>query len=168
MEHHLLEFNLIGSNYAPVANSDLALGITYLTHAYFNFVQILALAKNGSALRSHVLAYIGNPWNSLLVWNFRLRLSLDIWYVASSSRPLPSLFKLWPRGQKWLHPMGHIFYIYLYRANMNNSVCLKAWGLEPWYLICSFILCSSTKFVQIIPLWPKMTPLWELHICLGL
>ena len=27
--------------------------------------------------------------------------SLDIWYVASPSKPLPSLFKLCHRGPKW-------------------------------------------------------------------
>ena len=42
------------------------------------------------------------------------------WYEASSSRPLPSLFKLCPWGQKWPHPAGHIFYIGLYREHMKN------------------------------------------------
>ena len=30
--------------------------------------------------------------------------SLDIWYVASPSGPTPSLFKLYPWGQKWPCP----------------------------------------------------------------
>ena len=33
-----------------------------------------------------------------------------IWYVASPSGPLPSLFKLCPMGQKWPCSGGHIFY----------------------------------------------------------
>ena len=37
--------------------------------------------------------------------------SIDIWHVASSSRPLQSLSKLWHWGQKWPHPRGHMFYI---------------------------------------------------------
>ena len=37
-----------------------------------------------------------------------------MWYVASPGGPLPSLFKLWPRGQKWPNSGGHIFYIGLY------------------------------------------------------
>ena len=38
-------------------------------------------------------------------------LELDIWYVASTSEPLPSLFKLCLWGQKWVHLGGHMFYI---------------------------------------------------------
>ena len=48
--------------------------------------------------------------------------SLDIWYVASLSVPLPSLFKLCPWGQKWPNPGGHMFYIALFRANMKNRL----------------------------------------------
>ena len=51
--------------------------------------------------------------------------SLDIWYVASPSGPLPSLFKLWPR------PGGQMFYIGLYREKVKKSSCLKPQGLEP-------------------------------------
>ena len=41
--------------------------------------------------------------------------SLDIWYahVASPGRPLPSLFKLCPWGQKWPHP-GVTCFTYAY------------------------------------------------------
>ena len=41
--------------------------------------------------------------------------SLDIWYEASTGRPLPSLFKLDPWGQKWPRPRDHMLYIGLYR-----------------------------------------------------
>ena len=35
--------------------------------------------------------------------------SFDIWYVASSSGPLPRLCKLCPLGQNWPNPGGHRF-----------------------------------------------------------
>ena len=56
---------------------------------------------------------------------------LDIWYEASSSRLLPSLFKLYSWGQKWPRPGGHMFYIGLYRENVKKTSCLKPQGLEP-------------------------------------
>ena len=37
----------------------------------------------------------------------RMGQSFDIWYVASSSRPLLSLFIRYPLGQKWPRPGGH-------------------------------------------------------------
>ena len=37
--------------------------------------------------------------------------TVDIWYVASTSGPKPSLFKLCVWGQKWAGPGGHMFYI---------------------------------------------------------
>ena len=40
---------------------------------------------------------------------------VDIWYVASPSGPLPSLFKLSPLAQKWRQLGGHMFNIGLYR-----------------------------------------------------
>ena len=51
--------------------------------------------------RSHVPeAYIGKKtWKHLLVRN-HVAQSLDMWYVASPSGPLPSLFKLCPMDQK--------------------------------------------------------------------
>ena len=62
-------------------------------------------------------------------------LELDIWYVASPSGPLPSLFKLYPWGQKWPCPGCQMFYIGLYRENTETSF-LKPEGLaiEIWYL----------------------------------
>ena len=41
--------------------------------------------------------------------------ALIYWYEASSSRLLPSLFKLYPWSQKWPRPGGHMFYTGLYR-----------------------------------------------------
>ena len=52
-----------------------------------------------------------------------------MWYVASPSEPLPSLFKLYPWGQKWPGPASHMFYLGLYRENMKKSSCLKPLGL---------------------------------------
>ena len=63
-------------------------------------------------------------------------LDLAIWYVASPSGPLPSLFKLYPLGQKCPRTRGHMSYIGLFRQNMKKSSCLKPKGLEPLYLVC--------------------------------
>ena len=76
-------------------------------------------------------------------------------YVASSSGPLPSLFKLNPWGQKWPHPGGHMFYIGLYSENHEKiflSHSLKPYGLESWYLVWGIIWWTSTKFVQMAQL----------------
>ena len=51
-------------------------------------------------------------------------------YEASSSGPLPSLFKLCSWGQKLPRPRGHVFYIGLYRENIDTSSHLKPQGLE--------------------------------------
>ena len=53
-------------------------------------------------------------------------------------------------------PWGHNFYISLYRENMKKSSCLKPQRIEPWYLVCSIYLWTSTKFVQIMPPGPKI------------
>ena len=91
MKHHLMDLYQVCSNYAPWANNCPTTGVSCLT-----------------------LAYRGKTWKNLLVWNHKAY-SLDILYVASPSRPLPSLFKLCPWGQKWLRLGGHMFYIGLYR-----------------------------------------------------
>ena len=54
------------------------------------------------------------------------------------------------------NPLGHMFYIGLYRENMKKSSCLKSYVLEPWYIVSSITLRSSTLFVQIMPLGPKI------------
>ena len=41
--------------------------------------------------------------------------AIDIWYIASSSGPLPSLFELYSWGQKWSRPGGQLYYMGLYR-----------------------------------------------------
>ena len=51
-------------------------------------------------------------------------------YEASSSGPLPSLFKLCSWGQKLPRPRV-TFYIGLYRENIDTSSHLKPQGLEP-------------------------------------
>ena len=65
--------------------------------------------KNGPATGgSHVLRSLisGKTWKNRLVWNHQA-LSLDIWYVACPSKPLPSLFKLCPWGQIRPYPRWH-------------------------------------------------------------
>ena len=100
MQHHLVDLYQICSNYAPGAKMALHLGPG---------------AKNGPASKSHVLHRLiqGEPWKNLLFWNHKVK-SHDIWYVASPGKPLRSLFKLYPWGQKWARSWGHMFYIGLY------------------------------------------------------
>ena len=76
-------------------------------------------------------------------------LGREPWYVASPSGPLPSLFKLCSLGQKWPRPRGHIG---LYKINSFRiwSCCISK------ALVCSITKETSTKFVQIVPLGPKM------------
>ena len=45
-------------------------------------------------------------------------MTIDIWYLALPSGPLPSLFKLQPWGQKWPRPGGHMFYIENVKKNL--------------------------------------------------
>ena len=42
-----------------------------------------------------------------------------------------SFVQIMPVGLKWPKPWGHIFYIGLYRENINKSSWLKPQGLEP-------------------------------------
>ena len=75
-------------------------------------------------------------------------LSHGIWYEASPSEPLPSLFKLYPWGQKRPHPRGHMFYIGLYREKhekkfLSETIRLRALifsmkhHLVDFYQVCS-------------------------------
>ena len=57
-----------------------------------------------------------------------------------------------------------MFYIGSYRENMKKSSCLKPYGLESLYLVCSITWWNSTKFVQIMPLGPKMAPPQGSHV----
>ena len=120
-------------------------------------VQIIALgSKNGPVPGSLVLHRpIQGKTKNLLVWKQKAR-AFDIWYIASPSGPLPRLFKLLPWGQKWLHPGADIFYIDLYRENLQKSSYLKPEGLGLWYLVHSFTYWTSAKTVQITALVPKM------------
>ena len=56
--------------------------------------------------------------------------ALMCFFVASPSRPLPSLLKICPLGKIGL-PRVNMFCIGLYRENMNESSCLKPGGMEP-------------------------------------
>ena len=51
---------------------------------------------------------------------------------------------------------GHMFYISLYRERMNKFSCLKPQGIEPLCLVCCITSLTSTKFVKIMLLGPKM------------
>ena len=88
--------------------------------------------------RSHRLKidFRDKNFKNLLVWNHKAY-TLDIWYVESPSRPLPSLFKLCPLGQKWASLGGHMLYIGLYMENMKKASFLKSQGIEPGYFVCS-------------------------------
>ena len=51
-------------------------------------------------------------------------------------------------------PESHVLHRHI-KGKHEKYVCLKSYGLEPWYLVCSITLWASTKFVQIMPLQPK-------------
>ena len=55
-----------------------------------------------------------------------IRYSLDIWYVASQSGPLPSLFKLDPGVKNGPGPGLHVLHRLIYGKNMKKSSCLKS------------------------------------------
>ena len=45
---------------------------------------------------------------------------------------------------------SHMFYISLYRENVNKTTSLKQQNLEPGQLLCNITLLASSKYVQII------------------
>ena len=65
----------------------------------------------------HIGFYRENRKN-LLVSNHKALCS-DIWFVESTSIPLPCLFKLYPWGQKMALSAGKMFYIGLLRENVH-------------------------------------------------
>ena len=46
----------------------------------------------------------------------------------------------------------------MYGENLKKSSYLKPYGPESSYLVCSITWWTSTKFVQVMPLEPKMAP----------
>ena len=86
--------------------------------------------------------------------------SFDIWYVASPSGPLPSLFIWCPRGQNWDCPGVHKLKHRNKERKFQNSSSLKLERLELWYLVYSISLRTSTKFVHMMPLGSKLAPSW--------
>ena len=79
MKHHLVNLYQVCSNYIPGAKNCPDPRVTCFIYLYWE--------KHEKIL-------------SETIWPK----SLDIWYEASPSGPLPSLFQLCPRGQKWLLP----------------------------------------------------------------
>jgi len=64
-------------------------------------------------------------FKNLLVWNYKAQ-SFHIWYVASSSGPLPKLFKLCPWGHNWPRPGGGSqFNIELYKETFKRHLLLN-------------------------------------------
>ena len=57
-------------------------------------------------------------------WHQKVQV-FDIWYTASSSSPLPKLFKLWHWGKKWPRAGGHLLYIDPYRE--KNFKIVLVW-----------------------------------------
>ena len=79
-------------------------------------------------------------FKSLLIWNYKAK-SHDIWYVASPSGLLQSLFKLWPWG-----PWGHMFYICLYRENIyyiKKNILTETTRLDIWYVALPIVPLPS-------------------------
>ena len=104
-------------------------------HHLVNFYQVCSnytsWAKNGPTAR--VKFYIGLYRENMKKSCLKPQ-GIEPWYVASTSGPLPSLFKLFT----WGPLRGHMFYIGLYKENVKKS-CLKPQGLEPRHLVCSII-----------------------------
>ena len=66
---------------------------------------------------SHVLQRLNREKHGKIFLSETIRPRALIFGIVASSGPLPSLFKLCHRGQKWPYPGGHMFYIDLYREN---------------------------------------------------
>ena len=85
----------------------------YLVDRYQVCLNYATLGQKGLPQGSHVLhRFILEKHEKIFLFE-TTRPNLDIWYIASSSGPLPSLFKLCPWGQK----IG----IGLYRDGVNRS-----------------------------------------------
>ena len=85
--------------------------------------------------------------------------NLDIWYVASHSGPLPSLFKLFYWGQRWPCARGHMFYMFYVLCREKHGKTILSETIRPRaliFVICRMTYLNSTKFVQIMPLGPKL------------
>ena len=67
------------------------------------------------------IIYIGQTWNKFLVCNHKA-LSLDIWYVASSSGPLPSCSYNASCAKKWARPRSQMFFIGLFIYGKNERI----------------------------------------------
>ena len=72
---------------------------------YQNCLNYAPGTKNGPArgVTSFTKAFIEKTWKSLLVWNHKVQ-SLDIWYVASASGPLPKFLNYAPGAKNGLAP----------------------------------------------------------------
>ena len=79
--------------------------------------------------------------------------NFDIWYVASSSGPLPSL-SIWCPWVKACPVPGVTSWNL--RTKKDNFKILE--GLELWYLVYSISLWTFTKFVYMMPLGSKLAP----------
>ena len=72
----------------------------YLVDRYQVCLNYATLGQKGLPQGSHVLhRFILEKHEKIFLFE-TTRPNLDIWYIASSSGPLPSLFKLCPWGQK--------------------------------------------------------------------
>ena len=91
-----------------------------------------------------------------LLWKWKAY-GFDIWYVASPSGPLQSLFMWCPWGQNWPCPRGHMLEHRNKDSKLQNS-SLKLEGAELWYLVSSISLWTSTKFVHMMTLGSILAP----------
>ena len=119
-----------------------------------------------------------------LLWRWKAN-SFDIWYVASTSRPLPSLSIWCPWGQNWPRPGGHMLEHRNKDSKLQNSSSLKLEDAELRYLVCSISLwtcyqvCSydapgvNTGSTPRVTRWNigtkqanfKIFPLWNFLAC---
>jgi len=72
-----------------------------------------------SRSRGQKIRFQNAIFNNLIVWHYKAQ-NFHIWYIASSTYPLPKLFKLCHWGQNWPRPGGHNF-TYNYIRNISNK-----------------------------------------------
>jgi len=85
-----------------------------------------------SRSRGQKICFQNEIFKNLLVWNYKAQ-SFHIWYIASSTGPLPKLFKLSPWGQNWPRPFWprpgvHNFTLNYKRKTANNFLSWTANG----------------------------------------
>ena len=115
MKHYLVDLYQVCLNYASGAKNDPALGGLML---YIDLYR----QKNEKIFLSETI------------------MPRALIYVASLCGPLPNLFKLYPWGQKWHRPGGHMLDIGLYREKhgrifLSETTWPRAFGMKHFLVV---------------------------------